>query len=327
MQRRHRHVTDWAIRSQWGGGWWPRGRGAARAVCACAALVGLLVVSGCGGGGASSITIPPAKGRPKLPPPDALVLAQQDGELAVALGLRPARGGAIHAMATVVAPDNTGKDDLAVAFRRGSVNRTARPCGSGCYSASLPGSGPRTIAVRVAERTLRFQLPAEWPAPDATALVRRATDDFKSLNSVRYRERLASSPRSSISTLWTQVAPDRVEYAVRGGAGGIVIGATRWDRTTPHGSWVKSATQPIPAPTPIWSSVGTNAHLLAKTMDGDVVSFLVRSIPAWFTVRFDRRLLPRSLEMTAAAHFMHHDYVSFNRPLQIRPPTGRGGSR
>jgi hypothetical protein len=230
-------------------------------------------------------------------------------------------------MATVVAPDNTGKDGLAVAFRRGSVSRTARPCGSGCYSASLPASGPGTIAVRVADRTLRFQLPAEWPAPDATALVRRATTGFKSLHSVRYRELLASSPRSSISTLWTQVAPDRLEYAVRGGAGGIVIGTRRWDRTTPGGAWVKSVTQPIPAPTPIWSSVGTNAHVLARTTDGYVVSFLARSIPAWFTVRLDRRLRPRSLEMTAAAHFMHHDYLSFNQPLKIQPPTGRGASR
>ena len=51
-----------------------------------------------------------------------------------------------------------------------------------------------------------------------------------------------------------------------------------------------------------------------------MVSLLNRSIPAWFTISLDRKLLPRSLDMTAAAHFMHHDYLSFNRPLRIEPP-------
>jgi hypothetical protein len=157
--------------------------------------------------------------------------------------------------------------------------------------------------------------------PDAATLVRRATLAFQHLHSVRYREHLASSPRTSISTLWTQLAPDRLQYAVKGGADGIIIGARRWDRTTPRGSWIKSTTQEISAPTPIWSGGRlTNAHLLARTKDGYVLSFLSRSVPAWFTIHVDRRLLPRSLEMTAAAHFMQHDYLSFNQPLKITPP-------
>src|SRR5262245_5952892 len=119
-QSRHRHVTDSPIRSQWGGGRWPRCRVGMRLLCWNADVGGVLATAGCGGGsGVSSITIAPAKGRPKLPPPDALVLAQQDGSLAVALALRP-WGEGIDAMATVVAPDATGKNGLKVAFQRGS---------------------------------------------------------------------------------------------------------------------------------------------------------------------------------------------------------------
>jgi len=44
-------------------------------------------------------------------------------------------------------------------------------------------------------------------------------------------------------------------------------------------------------------------------------------VPAWFTVRFDRRqLLPQTLEMTATAHFMHHRYSGFDAPRRIFPP-------
>ena len=52
-----------------------------------------------------------------------------------------------------------------------------------------------------------------------------------------------------------------------------------------------------------------------------VVSFVNPTIPAWFTAWVDRgsyRTL--QLRMTAAAHFMFHRYVAFDRPLRIEPP-------
>jgi hypothetical protein len=52
-----------------------------------------------------------------------------------------------------------------------------------------------------------------------------------------------------------------------------------------------------------------------------VVSFANPSTPAWFTAWIDRSTYrPLRLRMTAAAHFMTHDYVAFNRPLRISPP-------
>jgi hypothetical protein len=51
------------------------------------------------------------------------------------------------------------------------------------------------------------------------------------------------------------------------------------------------------------------------------VSFANPQIPAFFDGWIDKatgRAL--ALDMTASAHFMHHDYLRFNAPLAIRPP-------
>jgi hypothetical protein len=65
----------------------------------------------------------------------------------------------------------------------------------------------------------------------------------------------------------------------------------------------------------------TNAYILSSTPKTYVVSFLKPIGPAWFTLVLDRRtMLPRTLRMTAAAHFMHHRYSGFNAATKIRPP-------
>ena len=312
-----------SIRSQWGGGWWPRRRRAVWVLFALAGLCGLLAAPGCGGSKAS-IRVPPAKGRPKLPPPDAVVMAKENGRLAVALAARPTPK-ALELMATIVGPDNTGTDDLPVSFRRGKSEQRAKPCGSGCYSALLPANGPGVIGVRIAGRTVAFPLPARWPARDATALVRRATTTYRGLRNVSYSQRLASAPGLAVLADWREAAPNRFAYRIPGGSAGIVIGSRRWDRTAPSSRWEASTTSPSRMPSPIWGSQTTNAHVLGRgTLRGRrvvTVSVLARSLPAWFTIDFDARTLrPLSLRMTAAAHFMHNSYTSFNSGPPIVPP-------
>jgi len=268
---------------------------------------------------------------PKLPPRDALVLAKESGKLAIALAAEPAPAGRLRLMATVLSPDNTGVDDLQLTFgvsgTRGATLEPGLSCGSGCYSATPQSVGqPRAVTVRYAGETaagVRFALPRRWPAPAAPKLLSRATVTFRSLRSVSYRERLASGPRNSITATWKQVAPDKLSYTIPGHASGILIGGVRWDRTSPTARWVKSTFQAIPAPAPIWPRSASNVHLLAQNKDGFTISLLDRSLPSWFTISFDRRMRPRTLDMTAASHFMHHDYLSFDQPLVIRPPRGR----
>ena len=292
------------------------------------ALAGICVLfggAGCAGGsGTSSIAIPPAKGRPQLPPRNAVVQARQDGRLAVALATQPAKGGD-RMIATIVDPANVGSDGLDVSFRRGSARRAGTPCGSGCYSAVLPKTGPRAVDVDVAGRTVEFQLPARWPAPDATALVRRANRTYRNLRSIAYAQRLASAPGVEVFSHWQEGAPDRFAYRIPGGAAGIAIGSRRWDRTKPSSAWIESTTSPTRMPSPIWGLQTTNAHVLRTgTLDGRrvvTISLLARSVPAWFTIDFEAGTLrPLALRMTAAAHFMHNAYTGFNSGPKIRPP-------
>lgn len=256
---------------------------------------------------AAAAPVREATGSPPLPAKSMVVQARQDGDLGVALAVRPP-----GAEVTVLAPDGQGVNGLTV-----EINGTmARTCGPGCYGTFLPPA--RTIRVTVNGREHVFDVPAN-PRP-AAALVARATRVFRSQNSVHYVEDLASSPRNRVVADFTLEHPDRLAYRIRGGAAGIIIGSRRWDRA-PGADWVVSPQQPIGQPEPIWAGPVTNAYVLETTPSTYVVSSLNPSGPAWFTVRFDRRTLrPRELRMTAAAHFMTHRYLHFNLPREIRPP-------
>jgi len=213
----------------------------------------------------------------------------------------------------VLGQDNLGVNGLAVKV----AGVPATSCGAGCYRASLSSAGP--VSVSVAGRVLVFQVPAK--ARPAAALVARATSAFRRLRSVDYLERLASSPQNKVIAAFTLERPNRLEYRIRGGADGIIIGARRWDRAR-GGKWVPSPQEVTPQPEPIWAGHSTNAYVLDATPTTYVVSFFKSTGPVWFTLRLDRKtLLPRSLRMTAAAHFMTHRYTGFNEARKIRAPS------
>jgi hypothetical protein len=235
-----------------------------------------------------------------------IVQARQDGELAVALALHPPEAEAI-----VVGPDGKGVNGLSVKI--GGVQ--TRTCGPGCYGAFV--SPVRRVTVSVDGRKLAFRVPAK--ARPAGALVARATRAFRALRSIDYVERLASSPRNRVIADFILERPNRLQYRIRGGADGIIIGARRWDRVR-GGDWVASPQDPTPQPEPIWAGPVRNAFVLETTRSTYVVSFM-KVNPVWFTLRLDRRtLLPRELQMTAAAHFMTHRYTRVNAPRRITPP-------
>lgn len=260
------------------------------------------------GGGSKPEAIPaaPASQASGLPPGDAIVLAQQDGNNAVTLA-----ADAQEIRVTVYDGQAQGVSGLNVSV----AGAATTSCGRGCYEARTAARG--AVPVVVGSRRLVFDVPRT--APDATPLVAYATRAFHSLRNVTYVERLASSVRDHIVTTWTLEAPNRVQYFIHGGAAGIVIGTRRWDRDT--GTWTESQTDVLPQPVPIWGSTVTNAHVLSRTAKTVVVSFLNPDTPAWFDVRFDARtMLPRRLDMIAAAHFMHDRYVVFNGPRKVFPP-------
>jgi copper transport protein len=264
---------------------------------------------------------------PPSPPRGSVTFARQSRELAVALAVRPGRP--LRLVATIIGQSGRGVDGLDVELVAANpghrASALAHACGHGCYTASLRVSQPRVFEVDIAgagrPRSVAFPVGGAWPPRPGTAFLRRATGVFRGLGSVVYLERLASRPGDAIDTRWKLLAPNRIEYTIRGGASGIVIGGTRWDRPAPGAAWQRSAATALEQPFPPWGTRLADVRVL-QTTDSDVtLSWLDPQVPAWFVGTFDRgTALPRELRMTAAAHFMRHRYVAYNRPITIEPP-------
>jgi copper transport protein len=277
--------------------------------------------------GGAAAARPARTARPAPPPADAVVFAAQDDDVAVGLAASP-RGESVAVRVTAMGGDGKGIDGLRARISGGA----AEPCGPGCYRRTIPlPTPPRRVTVHlegagVRPATLRFVLPRRWPAPAATALVRRVDRVFRELSSVVIHEHLASSATNAITTTYRLAAPDRLAYSIVNGPKAVVIGATRWDKL-PGGRWERSQTERIREPQPFWGSdPRTNAHLLGTGTVGGrpvkVASFYDPRLPAWFVLTVDAatgRLLV--LRMTAQAHFMRHRYTDFDQPMAIVPPT------
>lgn len=272
---------------------------------------------------------PAEVGRAPAPPRGSVTFARQSRELVVALAVTPGRP--LRLVATILGQSGRGVDGLSVeiaATGGRSASAPAQTCGHGCYASSLAVPRPTAFEVEITGagplRSVAFPVGAPWPPRPGTAFLRRSTRAFRGLSSVVYLEHLASRPGNAIQTTWKQLAPDRVEYAIRGGAGGIVIGDTRWDRPMPGAEWTRSDTTPLVQPSPPWGTRVVDARLLSERGAGVTLSWLDPEVPAWYTSTFDRTTgLPRELRMTAAAHFMRHRYVAYNRPIEIEPPQAR----
>jgi hypothetical protein len=252
------------------------------------------------------------------PPRGALVLGGESGSRAVALAV-----GMGKLTATVLRPEGGPLSGLKVGFRVGSRVIPARPCGPGCYSAAIPR--PRRVELRLSgSRPVAFHIPAQ--TRPAAAIVARAARTTRALKSLVYTEALRSGPTGGLLTTWSLQAPNQVEYRIKGGADAVVLGTRRWDRDRPGAPWRRS--QQLPAlrvPQPAWGSRATNAYVLGTAQVNGrpvwVVSFANPTTPAWFTAWIDRaNYRPLRLHMTAAAHFMTHRYLAFDRPLKIEPP-------
>ena len=279
----------------------------------------VMLATGCSSGSpVSQRSLQVGVENPPPPPRGALVLGGESGSRAVALAV-----GKRRLTATVLSPDGGPLSGLKVSFATGSKVVPAGPCGLGCYSAPAPR--PAHVQVRLSgSKPVDFEIPAR--ARPAAAIVARAALATRKLKSLVYVESLRSGPTGGLLTTWTMKAPNEVEYRIRGGADAIVIGTRRWDRDRAGAPWRRS--QQLPAlrvPLPAWGARATNAYVLRETSVGGrpawVVSFANPSTPAWFTAVIDRATYrPLQLHMTAAAHFMTHRYLEFDRPLTIEPP-------
>lgn len=244
-----------------------------------------------------------ARQPPRLPPRNAVVDARELGTLAVAV----ARSGRL-ATVTLVGQDGTGQSGRDVRIDR----RPAVSCGAGCYR---DRARPGPLFVTVGGRTIRFDItPA---APAAAPLLDRVTRTYRSSRSIVFEESLRSAPGNGELTLFQLQSPNRLAYRIRGGPQAVVIGGRRWDRPNATGHWLETQQTPIAVTQPYWQHP-TNVHLVGP----HTLTFLDRSIPAWFTVTLDAQdRLPDRVGMTAAAHFMVDRYRGYDVPLELSPPS------
>jgi hypothetical protein len=274
-------------------------------------------------------------------PAGAVVLGREDGKLAVALAVQPG-GKGLTLVATVLGQDGGGARGLDVAFRTttsdGAAHESAgQVCGPGCYAAVVESAARPTAATLTVKgpgaggEPLRFALPRQWPPRPAAGLVREAERAYKGLQTLVTHERLASDATHVLTTTYRAVAPDRLRIASGDGSESIVVGSTRWYRR-PGQPWQRLPQGgPVRAIAPYWSGRLEDATLLGTaTVRGRpawVVSFAAVQVPAFFTIWIDRathRTL--RLEMTAAAHFMRHDYGPFDGRLAVEPPRRAGAA-
>jgi hypothetical protein len=268
---------------------------------------------------ARAIAKPAAPQPIAAPPQGATLLAAESGDRGVGLAILP--GGKLQA--TVLGPDGNGVDNLSVGFRAGKRTLGSSPCGPGCYRARGRVGGGR-VTVELGTAPVTFALPTR--TEPASTLVGKARQAYAGLRSLVIHERLASSPRDKLTTTWQIVAPSSLTYRTSDGARAVVIGARRWDANG-KGPLVRSAQTPLQLPGSQWGPRWIDARALGWRQVGGtrarVVSFFDPRLPAWFELALDPRTArPLELDMTATAHFMHHRYTDFNRPVQIVPPPG-----
>jgi hypothetical protein len=268
-------------------------------------------------------------------PPGAVVLAQEDEDLAVALALKPGAGGLL-AVITVLGQDGAGAEGLttSVSVRTADGRSTTSAAAQGAlgtYQAVLATRArPTGATVSIdgpgsSDRPLRFALPATWPAKPATALMKKVDNAYAQLKTLVTHERLASDPTHVIDSVYRAISPSTLQITSSNGTQAIVIGDRRWDKQPGSGFKESAQSPPVKAIAPYWAGIVEDPTLLGSTTvrgrPAWIVSFAAPQIPAFFQIDVDKatdRTLV--LEMTASAHFMHHSYGPFDSRLAIRPP-------
>jgi hypothetical protein len=272
-----------------------------------------------------SIPTPTSPGFPS-PPPGAVVFAREAGVYGLGLGIVPGAKTSLVRV-SVLSPEGGGQKGLTVAFHAGSETVRMPACGDGCYEAHVLSSalGGR-VQVTLGQRAYAFTLPASLRLPSGSAIVSRASRVWRALTSLVWHERLAASPTEVLYTVYTAVAEHSLGYTISDGARAIIIGTTRWDQSRPGGAWIRSAQNPpVTQPRPYWAAVSVARVIRSTTVAGKSawdVTFFDPITPAWFEAQIDKQTgRTLTLQMITTAHFMHHVYGPFDKPIRLHPPT------
>jgi copper transport protein len=264
-------------------------------------------------GKAQSVSQPPV-----APLPTGPVGAEQADTLAVGLQRTSATG----ARVTLLSPSGAGLP-TALAVVGGHVALPCKGVRGVCFAATVP-RGPRPLPVQVRLPgqpvvTATVQLP-RFDAPDGSRLLAEATANFRALRSLRVLNILESAPGHAVTTNFTVQAPDRIAFAVRGGAAARIIGTSRWDRQPGH-DWIKSEAPRSKVPDAFWAPGAEAAYVAGGDRSTTQVTLVLPGGPTFFRLWIDRstKQVVR-LRMITAAHFMKEREYDQNRAPPVEPP-------
>jgi copper transport protein len=255
---------------------------------------------------------------PAAPLPTGPVAAEQADTLAVGLQ----RTSPTQARVTILGPSGAGLPS-ALAVVDGHVALPCTGVRGVCFTATVP-RGPRPLPVQVrqpgrAPVAATVQLPS-FAAPEGTGLLRRATANFRALRSLRVLNILESAPGHAVTTDFTVQAPDRVEFSVRGGGAGRIIGTTRWDRQPGH-DWVRSQTPSSKVPDAFWAPGAEAVYVAGGDRSTTQLTLVLPGGPTFFRLWVDRATdQVVRLRMITAAHFMREREYDQNRAPPVEPP-------
>jgi hypothetical protein len=277
-------------------------------------------------------------GEEALPQHGDLTLGGHAGEVLVALTVRPGTDGADELL--VYLQDLGTEDSTAARVVTIEVDGQAlgvTQCGPTCRTALAELTGGERIEVDIGGDNgglAQFRLP-DLPAPSGADLVGQMMQTMHSLDSYRLDESLTSGLGTTVRATYAFLAPDRYTSRVEQQGGEtsetIVIGGTRYLRSSHEGPWEKqTGGPPLDVPSFIWDSFQpfTDPEVMGHgRFDGvqttEVAFFggTRQGTPVWFRLWIDDRGLVQRAEMRAQGHFMDHRYYDFDAPITIRAPT------
>lgn len=212
-----------------------------------------------------------------------------------------------------------------------------RSCGSGCLTFTT-ASARRSLRViaRLGGKSSIANIAIAWrPTGSAHAqrILRQSVAAIGRMRSWQIAERLHTGlgGPAAVSHYWIG---DRYRYKVayhsaRFGET-IGIGSRTWV-LAPNRTWQQSAGPPLDTRQlmPWWTHrlgirlldlTNANARPVADIALADIHA-PTTGLPFWFRLRIDlRTMLPMSMRMITAAHFMTQRYFAFNAPIRVIPP-------
>jgi copper transport protein len=304
------------------------------AVCAAAALAAFPVIPKeareAAAEAASGNTSAPAGTRALWAPKAGdLTMGGRAGSVMVGLSLHPGRPGRNTVHAYLASPADARSS---ATVRVGGKRTRLSSCGQRCRVGTVMLTGHQALQIAISGPgggTATYILP-RLPAPDGTALARRAADTMMRLHSYRVKEDL-----SGVRSYYVYRVPHQIFLRTYYGSGAVDtlwVGKRLFRRDHPGGPW-KLTGNGVKGPVPyfVWHPFRpfVAARVIGHTrMRGKRVTLVsvfgghgADPDAVWFTLYVDpstSRVL-RS-RMWATNHFMDDRFLSFDQPVTIPKP-------